>query len=171
MAEPVAVPDAPALGGELARLAVADGARRYFAARRDLIGPFVDRHFSLRGALRLHRAALGWDILKAPANLSLAGPQIALRLASILARRVGALRLARWLRRSILFETAVARQVTWLIHTELLELPYRQHGRAYDHDALAASILATPEVTAAFAELARRSYDPAFALRLQHAVA
>ncbi len=171
MAKPVAASSVPVLGSELARLAVADGARRYFAARRERIGPFVDRHFSLRGALRLHRAALGWDILKAPANLSLAGPQIALRLGSILARRAGAHRLARWLRRSILFETAVARQVTWLIHTELLELPYRQRRRESDHDALAASILATPEVEAAFAELARSSDDPGFALRLRHAVA
>ncbi len=171
MAEPVATPIAPVLGNELARLAVADGTRRYFAERRDRIGPFVDRHFSLRGALRLHRAALGWDILKAPLNLSLAGPQIALRLASAIAGRVGAPSLARRLRRSILLETAVAREVTWLIHTELLELPYRQRRRVADHDALAASILATPQLEAAFAELARRSDDPAFAERLRRAVA
>ena len=172
MPEPVATPAALPLDGELARGAVAEGTRRYFAERRARIGPFVDRHFSLRGALRLHRVALGWDILKAPLNLTLAGPQIALRLASLAAARLGARGLARRLHRSILLETAVSREVTWLIHTELLELPYRQRRRAADHDALAASILATPQVEAAIAgAFARSGDDPAFALRLQQAVA
>ena len=43
----------------LARIVVEEGIRHYFAARRERIEPFVDRHFSLRGSLRLHRAALG----------------------------------------------------------------------------------------------------------------
>jgi hypothetical protein len=38
---------------------VDDGVRRYFAVRRQRIGPFVDRNFSLRGSISLHRAAVG----------------------------------------------------------------------------------------------------------------
>ena len=41
-------------------MAVDDGARAYFAARRAHVKPFIDAHFSLSGTLRLHRAALGW---------------------------------------------------------------------------------------------------------------
>lgn len=171
MPEPIATPSVSSPDSELARMAVAEGVRRYFAERRNRIGPFVDRHFSLRGALQLHRVALGWDILKAPLNLSLAGPQVAMRLASIVAGRLGARGPARRLRRSILLETAVAREVTWLIHTELLELPFRQGRRVATHDALAASILQTPQVEAAIAGAFAESDDPAFALRLRQAVA
>ena len=30
---------------------------------------FVRHRFGLRGTLRLHRAALGWDLLRAPVNV------------------------------------------------------------------------------------------------------
>lgn len=163
------------LDRDLAQAAVADGVTRYFAERRERVGPFVDRHFSLAGALRLHRAALGWDILKAPLNLTLAAPQIGMRLVAIAAHRLRAPRLARVFDRSLLLETAVAREVTWLIHTELLELPYRQAARASDRDALAESILATPQLEAAIAEalaeIGRQDEDPAFRERLRQAMA
>src|SRR5206468_9571041 len=45
----------------LARMVVEEGIRQYFAATRERIEPSVDRHFSLPGSLRLHRAAPGWD--------------------------------------------------------------------------------------------------------------
>ena len=163
------------LDRDLARAVVAEGTRRYFAERRARVGPFVDTHFSLRGTLRLHRAALGWDIAKAPLNLTLAGPQVALRAASALALRAGAKRLARQMRRDLLLETAVARQITWLIHTELLELPYRQKGREVTRDALAESILASPSLSAAITEaltqIGRRGDDAAFRARLERAMA
>jgi len=50
------------------RRIVADAARRSF-----------DRRFSLAGSTALHKA-LGWDLLKAPANIALAAPQQATRL-------------------------------------------------------------------------------------------
>ena len=163
------------LDRDLAQAAVADGVTRYFAERRERVGPFVDRHFSLGGALRLHRAALGWDILKAPLNLTLAGPQIGMRLGAIAAHRLRAPRLARVFDRSLLLETAVAREVTWLIHTELLELPYRQAARTSERDALAESILATPQlevaIAEALAEIGRQGDDPAFRERLRQAMA
>ena len=61
----------------LAEQIVDDGVRRYFEERRKRIQPFVDRNFSLRGSLSLHRAAVGWDIAKAPLNLAMAAPQSA----------------------------------------------------------------------------------------------
>ncbi len=78
----------------LAEQIVADGVKRYFDERRQRIAPFVDRNFSLRGSLSLHRAAVGWDIAKAPLNLAMAAPQVGLLVASHAARKLGAPRLA-----------------------------------------------------------------------------
>ena len=51
-----------ALAGEIVR----DGIARYIVTRGERIDRFVASHFSLAGTLRLHRAALGWDIARAP---------------------------------------------------------------------------------------------------------
>ncbi len=154
--------------------AVSAGAHAYFAERRARVRPFVDAHFSLRGTLVLHRVALGWDILKAPLNLSLALPQILLHLAAAIARRLGAIRLATKLHRSILLRTAVARQIEWLIHTELLELPFVQLRRESRRDALSEAILAQPEIQqameAAMLEIGTHSEDPEFRTRLARAL-
>jgi hypothetical protein len=162
------------LGPELALAAIEAGARRYFTERRGRVQPFVDRHFSFRGTLRLHRVALGWDIARAPLNLTLAAPQVGARLAATLADRLGAKRLAQGLRRPLLLETDVAREIIWLIHTDLLELPCQQRGREATRDELAASILATPQienaVAGALVEIGRHGDDPAFRARLQHAM-
>lgn len=163
------------LDADLARRAFADGVARYFADRRCRVGPFVDRHFSLAGSLRLHRAALGWDVVRAPLNLTLAGPQVALGAASALARKAGAARLAGRLGREILLRTDVAREIAWLIHTDLLELPYRDGARHSARDALAECVLGTPVLTAALAEplatLAGRGADDEFRARLDRALA
>ena len=104
---------------ELVRRAVEAGIRRYGAARRERIGNFVDQHFSLRGSVALHRYALGWDLVRAPANLTMAAPAAASHLAAAGARRLGAVRLADALgRRRLLLRTSVARRVEWLVCTE-----------------------------------------------------
>jgi hypothetical protein len=151
------------------------GIARYFAERRALVRPFVDRHFSLRGALRLHRRALGWDLLRAPANLTLALPQLALSLGAAAARRLRARQLAGRLDRHLLLRTAVAREIAWLVQTELLELPCRDGARESRRDALAAAILADPRLEARLrpqlAALGPRGADPEFRRRLDAAMA
>jgi hypothetical protein len=160
----------------LARRAVEDGARAYFAARRDRIPDFVRRHFSLRGTLALHRVAVGWDILRAPVNLTLAAPQLAMHLAGAAAAKAGANSAAKWLRRPILLRTAVMRELEWLIHTDLLELPFTQTHppRHSEKDALAQAILAAPAVDQALQaimpEVAAHGTDPEFRQRLAHAM-
>jgi len=172
---PLSAPDAPALDRELALAAVEAGTRAYFNDRRARVDEFVTAHFSLLGTLRLHRVALGWDIAKAPLNLSLALPQILMQLAGKVASSLGASRLASVLARPILLRTAVARQIEWLVNTELLQLPFVQDGRASARDALAESILAQPSVTlamqAALEEIGRHGEDPAFQARLGRAMA
>ena len=66
------------LTAEQARDTVAAAAQQYFESRRGRVDAFVDRHFSVAGALALHRKALGWDVLKAPTNILLAIPNVAL---------------------------------------------------------------------------------------------
>jgi hypothetical protein len=144
---------------------VADGIARYFAARRDRVPAFVDAHFSLRGTARLHRAALGWDILKAPANITLALPEL---LGGVVTRLTG--------RRMphLLLRTAVSREIEWLIATELLEVPFRQGERVAAKDALAETILADPELAGTLRlvleSVGRRGDDPAFRARLEQAL-
>ncbi|HDR27964.1 DUF6635 family protein [Rhodovulum sp.] len=46
-------------------------ARAYFVQRRARVPGFVRERFSLRGTVALHRHALGWGILRAPANMLL----------------------------------------------------------------------------------------------------
>jgi len=122
---------------------VRDAAHRYIATRRERVDAFVDRHFCLAGSLALHRRAIGWDLVRAPANLFLAGPALMVKLAAWTGRRAGGQRLAAWLaRRRLLFETDVAREIEWLVTTELLEIPCYRHDRASPRDVIAETILA-----------------------------
>ena len=50
---------------------------RYIAARHARVAAFVDANYGLIGALRLHRQALGLDLLRAPANVALMVPYLA----------------------------------------------------------------------------------------------
>jgi Family of unknown function (DUF6635) len=133
---------------ELASAIVHDAAHRYIESRRARLDDFVDRHFTFSGALALHRRALGWDLLRAPANLFLAGPALALKLMAWAARRGRMDPTALWLaRRRLLLETDVAREIEWLVATELFEIPYRRRNRVSDRDAIAQTILADERAT------------------------
>jgi len=133
---------------ELIAAVVDDAVKRYFAVRREKVPDFVARRFGWLGALRLHRNALGWDLLRAPSNLVLAPPVIVARLTSQILARAGIKRPAAWMDgRRLLFQTSVAREVEWLIQTELLELPYDQGDRTARDDALMAEILVDTRVS------------------------
>lgn len=146
-------------------------ARRYIATRRTRLGYFSQRHFSFRGAARLHRVALGGDLIRAPVNLALAVPHLLkLLLASILGG-LGRHRLAAALLRfPTQLETAVAREIDWLMWTELLELPHQAGDRVSEGDALADLLLAEPEIARAMAAakdlVAHHRDDAAFNARL-----
>ena len=163
-------PDAAAV-----RAAVVAGLGRYYAERRLRVQPFVDRHFSLKGTARLHRAALGWDIARAPANLLLSGPQAGLMAAAAMARALGAEAIGKALgSRELLLKTAVAREVEWLLRTELLELPWVQGTRVSARDALGAAVLDDPAIAGPLAALlagvGERAGEPGFAERLARAL-
>lgn len=154
---------------------VAEAAHAYFDGCRARISGFVDDNFSLRGSARLHRHALGWDLLKAPANVALSVPQILLRLGSGAARRLGSPDAARTLDREIFLETAVARELRWRLMTDLLRLPFADGERVSSEDGLAEAILAHPRVQALLVEAGRaaaaRADDPEFRERLEASLA
>jgi hypothetical protein len=154
---------------ELASAIVRDAVRWYIESRRERIEAFVDRHFTLAGALALHRRALGWDLLRAPANLFLAGPALAVKLLAWAARRAGMERVAAWLAgRRLLLQTEVAREIEWLVATELLEIPWRRWDRVSSRDAIAETILADKRAAALL--LAPAGADPDVRRRLAAAV-
>jgi len=171
MTAPTPLPATP----EMLRQAVADGVARYFATRRARVRPFVDRHFSLVGSAAIHRAALGWDILRAPANILLAGPHAGVKAAGSLSRAVGARRLGdRLSGHSLLLKTDVGWRIEWLVCTELLELPYHQGARVSNKDALMEAILDDPRLQTLARELLRavamRGEDGTFRAQLEQAM-
>ena len=143
---PAAAPEQEG-GDARARRIVDEAAARYCDRRRAKIDAFVDRCFSLPGTVRLHRRALGWDLLRSPANLALSAPHLAARVSAGLARRAGLAPAADWLDgRRYFLQTDVARELEWRLFTEFLELPIRQGERVSTHDALADEILRDPRV-------------------------
>lgn len=147
---------------ELIAEAVTSGAKRYFDSRRGRIPDFVQTHFSLKGALRINRRALGGDLLRAPANLMWAAPYLGLRVSSLVLRKAGVKRLGERLGRVPPgFQTRVQREVQWLVQTELLELPWEQDGRRAEADALLAAILAEPALSALLVNYLERIHEEA----------
>ncbi len=101
----------------------------YADACRARVPEFTARHFGLAGTLRLHREALGWDLLLAPLNVLLVGPALLVRVAAALGRQLGLTRIAGWLAsRNLFVETRLARRVADLVLNELLGLDHA-HAR------------------------------------------
>ncbi len=81
---------------------------------------FIRKHFGVPGTFRLHRAALGWDLLAAPLNVMLAPIFLLSRLIALLLAVIGFRRGSQWiLRRPIFLHSAVARAVEQRVETEL----------------------------------------------------
>jgi hypothetical protein len=164
------------LTAEQVQLTVSEAVQFYFESRRLRVNAFVDHHFSLAGSLALHRKALGWDVLKAPANILLAVPNVGMQLSAVAARRLRAKRMSHFLAsRQVLLDTAVGREIEWLVMTELLELPYRQGDRICHRDALAEAILASSHLETVLSEtfdaIGRRGDDPALRKQLEQSMA
>ncbi|MDO6586774.1 hypothetical protein Q4543_14760 [Salipiger sp. 1_MG-2023] len=112
------------------------------------IDAFVRANFRLAGTLRLHRAALGWDLLRAPLNVMLAPLHLLVMLMGLCARMVGLHRLGRWLAsRQLLMKTAVARELELRLLGDLLQgAPLSPQGLAR-LDAYCAVRSAIAEIT------------------------
>ncbi|MDH3690505.1 MAG: hypothetical protein OEU36_13585 [Gammaproteobacteria bacterium] len=147
--------------------AIRDGARAYFAARRERIPDFVKQHFSGSAAMRLNRRALGWDLLRGPANLMWAAPYLLGRIVAAALRRLGWPKAAGVLDRlPVGFPTCVQREVEWLVYSQLLELPINQLGRQCRENALMQAIVSQPELATLLesyvTRINERASDPSF---------
>jgi hypothetical protein len=115
-------------------------------ARQGRVDAFVTRHFTWPGTLRLHRAAIGFDILRAPANVLLSPILVLARLSAWGFRRLRLHRAANWLLyRQILLRTAVSARVEAAILRELLDVPLEGNSVPRDRAALSRAILAAPQ--------------------------
>lgn len=108
---------------------------------------FAQRHFTWSGSLRLHAAAIGLDLLRAPANVLLSPILVLTRVVAWLLRRLGLRGTASWLmRRKLLLRTAVAARVETLILSELMGIPVPRNGASLDRAALNRTILEAPQL-------------------------
>ena len=127
--------------------AITAGADRYVRERERRIEEFVRSHYSFRGALKIHSHALGLDIVRVPLNIIWSVVNIFLALLGFLAGLVRLKKLQNWIKNIPPgLETDMDRQISWLIVTELLELPYQQGQKVSDKDALMTEILKDPEL-------------------------
>ena len=138
---------------QLITRAVERGIEHYIRSRKEKIPEFVNHNFSFKSAVKLHKKALGKDLYKAPLNVIWSLPMIAVKSLSFLLNRVGEKRVSSALNQIPQgFETAIQKEINWLIYTELLEVPYQQDGRVSTKDALLEEILND-------ADLAKLIYD------------
>lgn len=143
----------------------------YLEKWRVEVDGFVRRHFTWPGTLQLHRAALGWDVMRAPVNVLLAPVLVLTLIAAWVARRLGLPRAAGWLaRRRLLLPTAVSQKVEMLIATDLLGVEVAVTRGASDRAPLARSILAAPQLRDFFRRCGGVDQAEASASRIARAV-
>lgn len=161
----------------VARDVIEQAAERYIAGCRARLKPFIDRHFSLQGSLKLHRHAVGWDLLKAPYNIVVAVPQLIARALAAGGKRIRLTRPAaeRLARLNLFLTTRTGREIGWLIMTELLALPAADGTRVSENDAFAGEVMEDPRVKRSVARvaavLAAHAGDDAFFGRLEDKLA
>lgn len=152
--------------------AVSKAIQEYIDSRKDKIPGFVKKHFSFPGALALNRKAIGSDLYKAPLNVIWLPPYTVLKASSALLKKVGFQRISSRIENMPMgFTTDVQKEVTWLIFTELLEIPYVQGKRKSNKDTLLQIILDQPKISSFLATALSRIYsksrDPEFRFALE----
>ncbi|QXP88307.1 hypothetical protein KW113_05790 [Methylococcus capsulatus] len=146
-------PDSAAALRRLLEKAAARGVADYIESRKAKIPGFVAQHFSFRGAWEMHKKTLGRDYYRIPVNLLWSLPAFLSHSTAAIAQKLGAKDLACRLRKVPSgLPTALQSELNWLIHVELLELPYSDGSRRSTKDALLETILSDPELSARLAE-------------------
>lgn len=127
--------------------AVTNGASRYIHGCERRIDEFVQSHYSFRGALNIHSHAFGWDIVRVPINIVWSVINIFLGIVGFVAGLVRLHGLRRWIGRIPPgLETDMDLQISWLVVTELLQLPHEHRGKRSERDALMEEILKDPSL-------------------------
>lgn len=127
---------------------------RFDTAREFEVDRFVARRYGLMGTLRLHRAALGWDLLRAPVNVALAPVFLIVRLFGALLPRLGARRAGAWLAgRHVFLTSDVARRIRADLHDLTTRLEARGAGPKAPPEAVHRAIAAHADTRNAVAEI------------------
>ena len=142
----------------LARDIVNAAIARYCKTRQGKIDSFAGENFSFLGSLRLHRHAIGLDMVRAPANLAMSAPFLTSRIVAAACRKLGRKQSADWIEsRRYYLKTDVARELEWRLFVDFLELPFAQGQRVNERDALAEELLRDPRVEGAISEQLKSS--------------
>ncbi len=101
--------------------------QNYIESRRQKIPEFVQTHFSVSGAVKINRKALGLDLVKAPLNVAWMLPYTAVRATSLIFRKIG-LKKVDLLAKKIPtgFKTAVQEEINRLISSKSKQEGFRQ---------------------------------------------
>jgi hypothetical protein len=127
--------------------AITNGTIRYILAREKQIDAFVKRHYTLRGALNIHAHALGWDLIRVPVNIMWSVLNIVLALVACMAKVIRLRRLQEFMKHMPPgLETDMDQEISWLLVTELLELPHQDGSRRSDKDALMEEVMQDPDL-------------------------
>jgi hypothetical protein len=122
----------------------------YLDTVRSDVDAFVADNFHRKGTTKLHRAALGWDVLRAPVNVILSPLLILIRSSAWICTLLGLKNGAHWLgSRRILLRTAVAGRVETHLVRDLLRVPL-PIGQAHDGPTLSHAISEAPQLRAIF---------------------
>jgi len=124
-------------------------------SRRDAeIRRFVRARYGPRGTLSLHRAALPWDLLRAPVNVTLSPLFLLIRLAARLADLCRLPRLARWLAsRRIFLASDLSRRLEADLRGFFADLEAKGLSPDAAGDEIGAAISAHAETRNAVAEI------------------
>ncbi|MBT4428102.1 MAG: hypothetical protein HOJ07_16045 [Rhodospirillaceae bacterium] len=142
-----------AVDAALAREIVQEAVTRYCKKRESRIDSFARDNFSFLGSLRLHRHAVGLDMIRAPVNLAMSAPFLTSRIVAAGCRKAGRKEAAEWIEsRRYYLKTDVARELEWRLFVDFLELPFAQGARTSERDALAEELLRDPRVEGAINE-------------------
>lgn len=124
------------------------------AKRQDAIRAFVRTNFGFRGTLRLHRSALGADLLRAPANVLLAPVLLILRLIGLVAQLLRFHGIAAWMsRRKVLLQTNVSRLVAVRVLAFFSDLDAKGIGITVPDNVLEHAVLDYTGVRSAVGEI------------------
>ncbi|AZR41255.1 DUF6635 family protein [Marinobacter salarius] len=129
------------------RNAIENGARRYIQGCESRVDDFVRWHYSFQGSLGIHAHAVGWDVIRVPINIIWSLVNIILAFVGMLAGLARLKKLRAWINQIPPgLETDMDRQISWLVVTELLQLPHEHGGKRSEHDALMEEIVKDPSL-------------------------
>ena len=127
---------------------------RPLTQRENEVRRFVRTRFGVRGSLRLHRAALGADLLRAPVNVMLSPVFLLIRLLAWVLRSCGATRPAAWLAsRRIFLASDLGRQVEADLDGLMVRLTERGLAPKAQPETIRRAISAYVETRNAVAEI------------------